>query len=767
MFSKRVKNLRIVDQRYHNSARSKGKQHFKDVLFINGCDPKIVPHPVRYRVDHQIEQLEAKNIRADQIFYTDLTLDKVRYYRTFIFFRCPSTPLIKEFIPAAKKLNKTVAFDIDDLVIDTKYTNQIEYVANVMPPDEKVLYDDGVNRMKETLMLCDYATTTTETLRRELQNYVPKVFINRNVASLEMLELSETARTKTKSETAKVKIGYFSGSITHNENFELVEPAILEILEKFPNVELNVVGILDAQNRLLQKYPNQVKSLGWVDWRELPGKIAEVDVNIAPLVDSIFNRAKSENKWVEAALVKVPTVASNLGAFAEVIEDGVTGMLASTKEEWVTALEKLVQDASLRHRIGETAFEHCCKACVTGFSGRNVQEIVKVNRKSNYFFMLPGNVQSGGIMVALNHAKILQEAGNDVSMINPYVENIPEDDHVFITFEGTRFPQIDANEYQIDGRLDNVVATMWPTLLQLEQYVNRGKGYYLVQHFEPGFMKMSDPDYMRALRTYSPTADVEFVTVSQWIKKWLKDDFEVESKLIPNGINLHNFYQRDTSRSLTNLGHATPSREGGDGETSESAGSRRGETSPRKVKVLIEGDPDSPHKNVSEAFEIANGLDRENYEIHFVSYYAKPDWGARIDAAHIAVPYEKMPKIYRECDILLKTSVFESFSYPPLEMMATGGLVVCLKNDGNAEYLEDGVNCLFYERGNLEHARRQIERLVKEPELRAKLLENGVKTAQERSWDTLKSTVLEVYRPVDPNPSLPLKVPGSSSTSSN
>lgn len=37
-----------------------------------------------------------------------------------------------------------------------------------------------------------------------------------------------------------------------------------------------------------------------------------VDINIAPIEFTIFNEAKSVNKWVEAALVKVPTLATNL-----------------------------------------------------------------------------------------------------------------------------------------------------------------------------------------------------------------------------------------------------------------------------------------------------------------------------------------------------------------------------------------------------------------------------------------------------------------------
>ena len=39
---------------------------FADVLFINGCD-YAVPHPIRYRVDHQIQQLEAAGLSTLRI----------------------------------------------------------------------------------------------------------------------------------------------------------------------------------------------------------------------------------------------------------------------------------------------------------------------------------------------------------------------------------------------------------------------------------------------------------------------------------------------------------------------------------------------------------------------------------------------------------------------------------------------------------------------------------------------------------------------------
>ena len=188
--AKKAKNLVQMSIIEGKDAKNK---IYKDVLFINGCD-ESVPHPARYRVWHQREQLEANHVSTNQVYYVNLQLDQVRFYRTFVFFRCPYTDMIGEFIKLARKLNKKVLFDIDDLVIDTEYTDTIKYLDS-MSKEERALYDDGVMRMGKTLKLCDAAITTTERLAEELNKYVPEVFINRNTASEEMYDLSVKALT--------------------------------------------------------------------------------------------------------------------------------------------------------------------------------------------------------------------------------------------------------------------------------------------------------------------------------------------------------------------------------------------------------------------------------------------------------------------------------------------------------------------------------------------------------------------------------------------
>ena len=81
----------------------------------------------------------------------------------------------------------------------------------------------------------------------------------------------------------------------------------------------------------------------------------------------------------------------------------------------------------------------------------------------------------------------------------------------------------------------------------------------------------------------------------------------------------------------------------------------------------------------------------------------------------------------------------ESFSYPPLEMMATGGYSVVVPNGGNQEYLRDGENCLLYPCGDSDAAVAAIERIANDEALRDKLYQGGVATAEGRSWPNLKA----------------------------
>ena len=329
------------------------------ILLIDGVE-NIIPQCTRYRVLNKAEQLRKHGFAVKVVNLSDFQLSMAQNASHIIIYRSPISPELLRLCHLAKEYGKPVFFDIDDLVFDTVYTDQLSYTQG-LDPVEKGNYDAGVRNYGYMLENCDGAITSTNQLQEELKKYQSKVLLNRNLASDDLIAVS-SQYIKDYSQTSDiVKIGYFSGSISHNENFELIKPAIKQLLKKYSNVQLHIVGILDIPKDM-KPFENQIVTHDYVDWDKLPALISEVDINLAPLVDSIFNRAKSEIKWIEAALVKVPTVASKIGAFSDVVIDGETGLLA-TDDQWFDKLEALVLSSELRQNLAESAYRAVLENC--------------------------------------------------------------------------------------------------------------------------------------------------------------------------------------------------------------------------------------------------------------------------------------------------------------------------------------------------------------------------------------------------------------------
>ncbi|MBR1376733.1 MAG: glycosyltransferase [Bacilli bacterium] len=687
------------------SMNSKYDRGFKDILFINGCS---LPHPQRYRVTHQMEQLEAYGVSCDKVDYDKLTLDYLKRYRGFVFYRCPVLPIIEEFIKLAKENNKTCFYDIDDLVYDTKYTDTIKYLDE-MSKEERELYDDGVRRMGRTLDLCEYGITTTKRLQNEMSKRLKEVYINRNVMSDEMLKYSMMALKNVQKDENKIVMGYLSGSITHNDDFKLIMPDIVKILKEYNNVYLQIVGLLDLPKEM-EEVKDKVLTSPFIDYRELPRLIRSIDINLAPLETSVFNEAKSENKWTEAALVKIPTIASNTGAFKEIIKNGETGILCNDNE-WYKNLKKLIDNKKLREEIANNAYEDVINSKLTINSGKGIADFIKSKLRKNVVFVLPSTNISGGVTVAIKHGMILKKYGYDVTAINinketRKVDTIKEgNDYLYVVpKKKTEFLQ----------EVDTIVATMWLTLKFARKYYNAKKIKYLVQNMETQFYKPSVYERKSANATYNNVLGIEYITISKWCQEWLKTNFKTESKYAPNGIDLSLFpYKKRNFKG--------------------------------KIKILIEGNSKDYYKNVDESFKIVEKLDKSKYEISYLSYEKEPKKWYYVDKFYHKLPHDEVGKLYQECDILIKTSILESFSYPPLEMMATGGISLVVPNGGNIEYLKDNYNCVFYEQGNIEEAVEKINEIVKNKELRETLIKNGLETAKSRDWSNIEKDILNLY----------------------
>jgi hypothetical protein len=337
-----------------------------DILFITFG----VGDSALYRTAHVAEELEAKGFKCsitvqDNPFLSTYA-DK---FKIFVFHRVLYSRGVAKLIANIKAQNKEIIFETDDLIFDSQYFESMDYFKS-MNFLEKKLYEKGVG---EEILKDPYVkvcTTTTTFLAEKLKEYNKQVFIVPNKLSKSDVEIAEKIlRTKNQEPRTKVKLGYFSGTISHNKDFAVITEALMQIMEKFPPVELFLIGPLDIENKL-HKFNERIKQLPYVPRKKHFVNVASVDINLAPLeMGNPFCESKSELKFFEAGIVAVPTIASATKTFQKAILDGIDGFTASDTGEWVSKLSRLILEPNLRLEIGQKA----CQKALMCYSTQNTK----------------------------------------------------------------------------------------------------------------------------------------------------------------------------------------------------------------------------------------------------------------------------------------------------------------------------------------------------------------------------------------------------------
>jgi len=363
-----------------------------DILFISGG----VGDSALYRTTHVAEELEFNNFKCSITVQDNPRLvTYVNKFSIFIFHRTLYTDRVKKMIEEIKKQNKTIIFETDDLVYDPKYLKHMDYYKK-MNSLERKLYDNGVGGEILRDEYVSVATTTTKFLAEKLRDEDKRVFIIPNKLSVEDVINAQSAleekgvikgvekgietnpvssrahppvgggveRSQIKQD--KIKLGYFSGTISHNKDFATITKPLMTIMEKYQNTELLLVGPLDIESDLVKKFGDRIKQLPYVKRSKHFANVAQCDINLAPLeYDNPFCEAKSELKFFEAGIVKVPTVAINNQTYRNAIEDGKDGFLAGDTSEWIDKLSQLIEDRNLRLQMGLKAYQKTIKNYTT------------------------------------------------------------------------------------------------------------------------------------------------------------------------------------------------------------------------------------------------------------------------------------------------------------------------------------------------------------------------------------------------------------------
>ena len=331
-----------------------GNRALQRVLFISGSGASAT---LRYRVRLPEEALRSRGVATRAVHYTDPVAARLADTAdVVVLYRVPAGAELLGLLADLRRRQTPplVTYDVDDLVFRAEHLSSMTFLGGFSAPDRQRFAAD-VELRGQLAGQADLLTASTAEVLAELATGHPApAALLPNGAGLVGVRLAESA-VRVPRPTGRLRVGYFAGSATHDADWSSIEPVVLEFLGSHPRAQLVLVGQVTPSSRVGALPSGQLQVLDAVPWRELPALLRTVDVNLAPLERAPFTEAKSAIKWLEAALVETVTIGTGTGPFTAAVDDGRTGVLASTAQEWAEALDRLAADPAGRAEMGAAA----------------------------------------------------------------------------------------------------------------------------------------------------------------------------------------------------------------------------------------------------------------------------------------------------------------------------------------------------------------------------------------------------------------------------
>jgi len=275
-------------------------------------------------------------------------------------------PQSEDMLTVARKLKeagKKIVFDNDDTYKDTGGFKFTEYMN-----EERVKKGlDKINTIIDTFIKeADLVTCSTEFLKKEYLPLNPNVVVLPN--TVDPFYYPEPLRN----EEDVIRIG-ITGSVGVTSDVEVLKP-IVEHYENDPRVRLVLLSLPPEGNNEIYKQLYVEEYAFWnrvnVEWHSytttdeyyeyLNG--LKLDMVIIPRYDSIFNRCKSNLKFLENSMLEIPTIGQSFptkdSPYEVNPEDAEHLLLATDTESWIAQIETLISNKELRRDMGKRAKEY-------------------------------------------------------------------------------------------------------------------------------------------------------------------------------------------------------------------------------------------------------------------------------------------------------------------------------------------------------------------------------------------------------------------------
>lgn len=322
----------------------------RSLLILTGTDGA----PLRYRVWHLVERLAIAGVRCEVLYHSDASvLGAAARADAVLLFRAPYSVMVAAVVADARRRGRPVVFAVDDLVFHPELAADAPALAD--PTGTRAAgFRESVLAYSRSAQVADAFVGSTPELVAAAADLGLPGLVERNRLGSPWLARSAGVDRAAR-DRRFVRLGYFSGTDTHDADLATIAVPLARVLLRFPNARLVLAGPLRVPSELAS-LAARIERRPFVPWSDLPASLASLDVNLVPLdLSRRFNLAKSEVKYLEASTLGIPTVGSPGPALRAASGEGATALLAESFVEWESSLARLVESHETAERLGEDA----------------------------------------------------------------------------------------------------------------------------------------------------------------------------------------------------------------------------------------------------------------------------------------------------------------------------------------------------------------------------------------------------------------------------
>jgi glycosyltransferase involved in cell wall biosynthesis len=233
-----------------------------------------------------------------------------------------------------RRLARRLIFDFDDAIwLRDSYSNK------------GFISGKRQRRFRALVRTCDVVVAGNHLLAADTKAFARNIVVI--PTCVEPKSYSIASETKNPGPATLVWVGTSSTLQGLEQNRDLLNA----VGQAVPNIQLKII---------CDRFPTfthlKVVPVAW-DAETEAAEIATADIGIGFVPDDAWSRGKCGLKLLQYHAAGLAVIANPVGVQAEIVRHLETGMQATTVNEWVTAVQTLVNDPVLRQRLGRAGRE--------------------------------------------------------------------------------------------------------------------------------------------------------------------------------------------------------------------------------------------------------------------------------------------------------------------------------------------------------------------------------------------------------------------------